>query len=341
MIKTLDLKNFTVLPDAHYEFSPGLNVFVAENGMGKSHLLKILYALTTFGLGSGQDSKNILQAELEKHLKENFRAEEVFRLVRRVQGSKRCTVECSFAEPTASVEFSISSRVGLSLKKIPRSFTSGSVFFPTRELMSLCPWFVPAYELYHLEFERSWRDTCQLLQAPGRKGPRSSAMTSILKVLQTALGGEVILNGDSGRFYMKSNSSAWTGTIEMPMVAEGLRKLAMLYRLIQTGTFEDRRVLFWDEPEANLNPKYIRQLARCIWALATNGIQVFVASHSMILLREFMISQVKAKSQEVRWFSLAGPNAGLECVSDLSQLTRFTAMKSEDEQNIEILEMEF
>lgn len=54
-----------------------------------------------------------------------------------------------------------------------------------------------------------------------------------------------------------------------------------------------------------------------------------------------MISQVKAKSQEVRWFSLAGPNAGLECVSDLSQLTRFTAMKSEDEQNIEILEMEF
>lgn len=45
MLKTLTLKNFTVFPTAELEFSPGLNVIVGENGTGKSHLLKLGYAV--------------------------------------------------------------------------------------------------------------------------------------------------------------------------------------------------------------------------------------------------------------------------------------------------------
>nr|WP_240194682.1 hypothetical protein [Desulfobulbus rhabdoformis] len=36
--------------------------------------------------------------------------------------------------------------------------------------------------------------------------------------------------------------------MEMPLVAEGLRKLAMLSRLIATGSLLDSGYLFWDEP---------------------------------------------------------------------------------------------
>ncbi|WP_281258757.1 hypothetical protein [Avibacterium endocarditidis] len=43
--------------------------------------------------------------------------------------------------------------------------------------------------------------------------------------------------------------------MEIPLVAEGLRKLAMVARLVATGTLLDKGCLFWDEPEANLNPK--------------------------------------------------------------------------------------
>jgi hypothetical protein len=41
-----------------------------------------------------------------------------------------------------------------------------------------------------------------------------------------------------------------SGTMEMPLVAEGLRKLAMVARLISTGTLLDKGYLFWDKPEA-------------------------------------------------------------------------------------------
>lgn len=72
----------------------------------------------------------------------------------------------------------------------------------------------------------------------------------------------------------------------MPLVAEGLRKLAMVARLISTGVLLEQGYLFWDEPEANLNPRLIKTVAESILALAANGIQVFVATHSLFFLRE-------------------------------------------------------
>ncbi len=89
----------------------------------------------------------------------------------------------------------------------------------------------------------------------------------------------------SGRFYLNVNGV----NMEMHLVAEGLRKLAMIARLIATGSLVDKGFLFWDEPEANLNPKIIKLIARTILYLCQNGIQVFIASHSLFLMRELDI----------------------------------------------------
>ena len=77
----------------------------------------------------------------------------------------------------------------------------------------------------------------------------------------------------------------------MHLVAEGLRKLAMLARLIATGSLLDKGYLVWDEPEANLNPKLIRLIARVILQISKSGIQVFIATHSLFLMRELHILQ--------------------------------------------------
>jgi ABC-type protease/lipase transport system fused ATPase/permease subunit len=45
-------------------------------------------------------------------------------------------------------------------------------------------------------------------------------------------------------------------------------------------------MLFWDEPEANLNPRLLRSIAQSILALSRQGLQVFMATHSLFLLRE-------------------------------------------------------
>jgi hypothetical protein len=59
------------------------------------------------------------------------------------------------------------------------------------------------------------------------------------------------------------------------------------------------------EPESNLNPKLIKKVARTILELAQSGIQVFVATHSLFLLRELYILQ-RREFQHVgtRYFGL-------------------------------------
>ncbi len=43
--KSLRLRNFTAFQDASFDFVPGINAFVGENGTGKTHVMKALYAM--------------------------------------------------------------------------------------------------------------------------------------------------------------------------------------------------------------------------------------------------------------------------------------------------------
>ncbi|MFM9101431.1 MAG: AAA family ATPase [Cyanobium sp.] len=56
----------------------------------------------------------------------------------------------------------------------------------------------------------------------------------------------------------------------------------MLLRFVSVS----QGLLFWDEPEANLNPRLLRPIAQTILALSRQGLQVFMATHSLFLLRE-------------------------------------------------------
>ena len=135
-----------------------------------------------------------------------------------------------------------------------------------------------------MPFEETWRDTCVLLGVPLARGPREKHIKELLVPLEEAMGGKVELD-NAGRFYLTTDGVS----MEMHLVAEGLRKLAMIARLVATGSLVDKGVVFWDEPEANLNSKMIKLAARTILSLCQAGIQVFIASHSLFLLRELDI----------------------------------------------------
>jgi hypothetical protein len=90
-------------------------------------------------------------------------------------------------------------------------------------LLTIAPGFVALYESRMLEFEETWRDTCLLLQAPALRGPRQQQIQALLAPLEQAMGGQVEAD-QNGRFYLRQPG----GRKEMPLVAEGLRKLAML-----------------------------------------------------------------------------------------------------------------
>ena len=65
-----------------------------------------------------------------------------------------------------------------------------------------------------------------------------------------------------------------------------MRKLALLWLLIRNDVIRPGSVLFWDEPETNLNPKLFGVLMEVLLALQRNGVQIFLATHDYVILKE-------------------------------------------------------
>ena len=294
VLKSLRIRNFTAFKAADLTFARGLNVIVGANGTGKTHILKLLYTIIMSAkegkspTSPTKPTRTFLQKRIAERIVGVFCPEDrLGRLVYRQRGYNTCKVEVSFRPPEECLAFWFSSRAKseVVVTSAPSQWQDKPpVFLPTRELLTLYPGFVELYETRYLEFDETWRDTCLLLGAPALRGPREGTIALLMKPLEEQLGGRVLLDAN-GRFYLRSNS----GKMEMPLVAEGWRKLAMLVRLISTGSLLDKGCLFWDEPEANLNPSLVREIARAILGVCRSGVQVFIATHSLFLLRELEI----------------------------------------------------
>ena len=155
------------------------------------------------------------------------------------------------------------------------------------------------------------------------------------------MGGSIVLD-KAGRFYLVAAS----GRMEIPLVAEGLRKLGMIARLIATGRLAGNGYLFWDEPEANLNPRLIRSIAKTILDLSAGGIQVFIATHSLFLLREIeILAATHAATGEdpysIKFFGLAPGERGVAVTqgTDLADVEVIASLDEELEQSDRLLDL--
>jgi predicted ATPase len=95
VLRSLRLANVTLFPEAELEFSPGLNVLVGENGCGKTHLLKLAYALAAC-LQEPLPTRTAMQGQLADKLVGVLRPETLGRLVRRRAGRGRAELEARF-----------------------------------------------------------------------------------------------------------------------------------------------------------------------------------------------------------------------------------------------------
>ena len=342
MLKSLEIKNFTAFVEADLRFCKGLNVFVGENGVGKTHLLKLPYAVAAAATRHGAAqrirlTKSLLQRRLAEKLVSVMRPEALGRLARRQPGRQRCEVALGFRRGGVRIAFNFATQAKseVVLERQPTTWLrEGAIFLPTRELLSIYPGFSALYDTHHLEFEETWRDTCQLLGAPTLRGPREAEARALLQPLEELMGGRLLLDRN-GRFYLKARQ----GTMEMPLVAEGVRKLGMLARLVATGSLSRPASLYWDEPETNLNPKLIKGVAAAILELAAQGVQVFVATHSLFLLREFDLLRAGPDhgGTSCRYFALSAPEEALSepdggvCVEQGDSLEDIDPLVSLDE----------
>jgi energy-coupling factor transporter ATP-binding protein EcfA2 len=289
-LESCRLTNFSVIRSAEFQFSPEINVFIGRNGAGKSHLMKLLYSL----LRARRDfvdapSTDAFAAGIKTKLAGVFRPDEdaVGRLVSRGTGRNKATVHLyagAGAGDKTGLKLSWSTLSNLSVQENTFPRTAPSVFLPSREALAMYEGFVQAYEERELSFDETYRDLCVQLSGSQLRGPRLDAVRKLASPLEKELGGAIRLDGK--RFYRVAPG----GNLEAHLLSEGLRKIGVLTHLVLNGSIIKNGFLFWDEPEANLNPRLVTVIAKTLRMLAGFGIQIFVATHDYLLLNELALA---------------------------------------------------
>jgi predicted ATPase len=302
-IQQCRIENFTVFERSQIEFCPGVNVLIGANGTGKSHLLKILYSMAQAVPGKPQaayDGTDVLR--LYGVLLGVFKPEEEVDAMIRTEDRKTPAVfhmESDRGHHYAELRrnYHLASLGGL-----PPNEHAAGLFIPPNEVLAIYPGFAASYDKRELAFDQTYYDLCKALAAaPLRQ--RNPIFSGVVGRLEDILHGKVIQKGD--RFYVQSRSSG--KTLEAHLLAEGHRKIAAVLHLINNGSIDEGTVLFWDEPEANLNPRLTCQIALFLRELAKAGIQVFIASHDYLLTNELSMAAEYQTEPEVpiRFFAMS------------------------------------
>ncbi len=287
-IKSISIENFTVFRKrCRFEFCDGINVFIGANGMGKSHLLKLIYSMMK--AGENGHAKSTLEASsyenrLALKLAGVFKPDDdgINRLISRSPGQGNAHV--SLATSAGSVGFELTGKNTLRRVKNDLEGAEQSIFLPSREVLAMYEGFLAAYEKRELSFDQTYADVCLALSASQSRGPKELFIEMLAKPLERAIGGKVRLKGN--RFYVQMSGGEM---VEAHLLAEGWRKLASVIQLIANGSLMENGFLFWDEPEANLNPRMMKTVIELLTRLAAKKVQVFVATHDYLLSNELSL----------------------------------------------------
>ena len=290
-IDKLTVEEFSVFrKKTEIEFSPGINIFIGENATGKTHLMKLVYSILS-SVHARQKNGALDNAQLSLTLKDKLAGvfvpaeKEVGRLVTRRTGRHSTKVVLK-RQGTQSLTFRLTALGNLTVEESDFAEVAPAIFLPSREALAMYEGFIAAYDQRELSFDETYYDLCKFLSAKPLKGPRMRDIRPLLDALESILGGGVTLEG--GRFYVRRPGDGG-GNLEAHLLAEGHRKLASIVYLITTGTLMKHSVLFWDEPEANLNPKLTLTVVQALRTMAQRGVQVFIATHDYLITQELAL----------------------------------------------------
>ena len=248
------------------EFCDGINVLIGANGVGKTTILKMIYAAAQWSIEQTNPGKT---KKLLQFFSNSLKDSEA------LKNADRKDDYCYYrvSDGTHNFEDSLSHNgifhydewLGLNIQ---------SVFIPTTEMLSHAKGFLAMNQKYNMPFDGTQIDIIVNASLPEtREIPKS--MGGILDKISDVIDGTVIMEDDS--FYVIKKDGR---KVDFSLEAEGLRKLGLIWKLIRNGLLEKGTILLWDEPEANLNPELYPLVAEILLELQKNGVQIFVATHS-------------------------------------------------------------
>ncbi|MGB8453165.1 MAG: AAA family ATPase [Anaerocolumna sp.] len=301
-LKKISLENFTVFDKMDAEFCDGINVFIGENGTGKTHLLKLLYAFCESGTLS-QNTKLLFFKTLCKC----FHSEQLSFLINQISKPLAFTVDINEKKYLYQAVFKDNiaddERLEPPLNNVMITFQIEG----QREKETLQTAFIPAKEmLTHAGIEKDYiertipfdKTLVDILFKSGMSNLRTLSPTAqtILDNIKQIIEGTVLFEKDR-YFILRAGHK-----VSFQSEAEGFKKLSVLWRLVETGLISRGSILFWDEPEANITPKHIPLLVEMLYTLQSAGVQVFIATHDYVLAK--YLELYSSEKKRIRFHSL-------------------------------------
>lgn len=309
MLETINIKNCGPLQDVHWTPGPGFNVVIGENDTGKTLLLKALYALvrTVEEYGRGSDYRTFRQV-LDSKLTWTFQLKRIGDLVRKGEG-KKLQVEATVDNQKVFFSFGQSAEKGVGETLEPDSpRKANSIYLPAKEVLSIEAIIRQSREIdKQFGFDDTYYDLVQAVNKPPQMGKNWKSFAYARKGLGDLIGGRL---EQSGKEWYFVKGKAWH---PVSVTAEGIKKIAILDRLLGNRMLTPESILFIDEPEAALHPSAIIRFLDMLALLASQGVQIFMATHSYFVLKKLQILTVQ-KGLSVPIMSLSG---GQPCASDL------------------------
>ena len=296
------LERFTAFEHLDLEIGPGVNVFVGANGTGKTHLLKVAYAACEL---TAMKPKAINDVYVHDKLVKVFLPwkGDVGRLIKRPRGDRNGIMEVRSDDRRIRIPIFDNVKQFESMDSVDWSKeTIASVFIPAKEMLAHGPGFRALYAYREIHYEEIYADIVDRAHLPPLRDRTDATRGRILKALEHAMGGRVTVEDEE--FFLKME----IGELEFTLLAEGMRKLGLLWLLIRNGTLPRGSILFWDEPEANLNPKLLTVVIDALLQLQRSGVQVLIATHEYAVLKELEL--LLTEEDDVRFHALYRDSEG-------------------------------
>lgn len=315
-IKSVELRNFTVFKNLNLDFSEGINIFIGENGTGKTQLIKAIYANLKIS-----KSKNIndiskyfkyvnesnrffvkqmkplflkvITSDSENESNKNYLMGKIELNINALKSSVGNSDECSY-------------EISYPIKEVK------CVFIPAKDMLTHSKGFVSMADKFsEFPFDKTLVDIIKIAGEWQLKKVPNIAL-KILPILEKMMDGTVVIENDE--FYIKKHNGQM---VNFSIEAEGLKKIGLIWQLLMNDNITENSVLLWDEPEANINPKFIPDLVDVLLELQRGGVQIFITTHNYILAKYFGVK--KLENDKIKYYSLyKDEDNNLNCESNIN-----------------------
>lgn len=297
MITQIKITNFGPLPDIDWKLGQ-INLVIGGNGAGKTMLLKAMYAaIKTVEEYQRGDSPKSVEEILAEKLIWTFQADKLGDLVR--HGEKQLQFHLDLPKnqrKAQSLSFGLSSVAQTKLSECqplhlkPRE--DNSIFLPAKEVLSLHKVILKSRDTDKaFGFDDTYYDLAKVLQSHPTMGKNYKGFAQSREKLEAITGGVVRHDDKTGRWYFQQGKNKYA----IGATAEGIKKIAILDNLLGNRYLSKDSIVFIDEAESALHPRAISQLMEIIAALAAEGLQFVISTHSYFVIKKLLLIALEKK----------------------------------------------